>query len=211
MTKPTQSERRPLKVRSLVIFQSFAAWLARSDITPNQISVLSIFFSLFAGWAFTLNGYSLLLAALGIQLRLLCNLMDGMVAVEHKKRTALGDIYNEVPDRVSDSFILIGLGFHADVSLSFALLAALMAALTAYIRVLGTSVGANTYFVGPMAKQQRMAVLALFAIFASIFEKMDFFNFAYIANNVLGFISVGCFFTIIRRLRCIAKDLRSRA
>jgi phosphatidylglycerophosphate synthase len=211
MNQPEPLERRPLKVRRLLFFQTFAAWLARSGITPNQISVLSIFFSLFAGWALTWQGFGLWWAALGIQLRLICNLMDGMVAVEHKQRTALGDLYNEVPDRVSDSFILIGLGLHADVSLSLALLAALLAALTAYIRVLGTAVGAKTYFIGPMAKQQRMALMTGFAVLVPLFSVSEAFNFATVANSILILISAGCFWTIFRRLGRIATDLRSKA
>ena len=41
----------------------------------------------------------LLLAAAGIQLRLLCNLLDGMLAVEEGFKSKTGDIYNDLPDR----------------------------------------------------------------------------------------------------------------
>jgi phosphatidylglycerophosphate synthase len=36
-------------------------------------------------------------AMAGIQLRLLCNMLDGMVAVEHKMHSKTGELYNEVP------------------------------------------------------------------------------------------------------------------
>ncbi len=49
-----------------------------------------------------------LLAACLIQLRLLANMFDGMVAIEQGRQSPLGELYNEIPDRVSDAFILIG-------------------------------------------------------------------------------------------------------
>ncbi len=38
--------RRPIKARSLSVIQRFAGWLAKTSVTPNQISVLSVLFSL---------------------------------------------------------------------------------------------------------------------------------------------------------------------
>jgi len=40
----------------------------------------------------------------------LCNLLDGMVAIEHGKQSQLGVLYNELPDRVSDSVLFVALG-----------------------------------------------------------------------------------------------------
>eukprot|EP00658_Telonema_sp_P-2_P038702 TRINITY_DN27712_c0_g1_i3.p2 TRINITY_DN27712_c0_g1~~TRINITY_DN27712_c0_g1_i3.p2 ORF type:complete len:108 (+),score=18.36 TRINITY_DN27712_c0_g1_i3:177-500(+) len=48
------------------------------------------------------------------QSRLLCNLLDGMVAGELRGKgeyhNKMGHVYNELPDRVSDAAMLIGLG-----------------------------------------------------------------------------------------------------
>ncbi len=33
----------------------------------------------------------------GIQLRLLCNMLDGMIAVDTNHRTKTGELYNEIP------------------------------------------------------------------------------------------------------------------
>src|SRR5439155_1006073 len=103
-------------------------------------------------------------AAAGIQLRLLCNLLDGLVAVEHAKATRSGEIYNDLPDRLSDMLILIMAGYSAAaLGIRFAhelgWIAASLAVLTAYARVLGRSIGSGIYFIGPMAKQHRMALM----------------------------------------------------
>ncbi len=50
-------------------------------------------------------------AALGIQLRLVCNLIDGMVAIEGGMKSPVGGLYNEVPDRIADPLLLIAAGY----------------------------------------------------------------------------------------------------
>ncbi len=53
----------------------------------------------------------LLACALCIQARLVCNLLDGMVAVEGGQKSFLGPLYNEFPDRVADSMLIVALGY----------------------------------------------------------------------------------------------------
>jgi phosphatidylglycerophosphate synthase len=208
--------RRPIKARSLVIIQRMASWLARSSVTPNQISVLSVAFSLLVPFSFaTLEAGSWtasFVALLGIQLRLLCNLLDGMVAIEGQKKSVLGDIYNEFPDRIADTIILVGMALCDRLDsmlLVFAVTAALMAALTAYTRVLGASVGTKQYFSGPMAKQHRMALLTAtiiaLPILPSSLSHQTTLKFALVV------ISLGCIATIAIRLRKISMELQGKA
>lgn len=105
----------------------------------------------------------LVIAAGLIELRLLCNLMDGMMAVEGGLGTKAGPILNELPDRFSDGMFLVCAGYAVTgpawgADLGWA--AVLLAVLTAYVRALAGSLGATQDFGGPMAKQQRMQVLA---------------------------------------------------
>ena len=53
----------------------------------------------------------LLVAALFCQFRLLCNLFDGMVAIEGGKQELDGPFWNEFPDRVADILIFVGVGY----------------------------------------------------------------------------------------------------
>jgi len=177
------SKRRPLKVRETDLAQSTAKKLSEKDITPNMISLLSIFFSLIAGVSLafvnstssiSINIFLLFIVAFGIQMRLLCNLFDGMVAVEGNKFTKSGELYNDIPDRISDAIIFIGLGYsisHIPFAIELGYLTAIFAILTAYIRVLNITMGSYPDFQGPMAKQHRMALLT----FSSLLCVLSFF------------------------------------
>lgn len=154
--------RRPIASRSSFWAIAIAQRLGRAGVTPNSISVASILFAGLGAALMLLMTHPLawLGAAICVQLRLVCNLLDGMVAIEGGKKTKTGAIYNEFPDRIADSLLLVAAGYasgHAWLGWSCALLAAL----TAYVRVFGGSVGLPQDFSGIMAKQRRMAVLTI--------------------------------------------------
>jgi len=145
--------------------------LAASRVTPNQISQASVGFAALAGAAFwasaqmgdVLRALLLVVAAAGCQGRLICNLLDGMVAIEGGRKAPDGPFWNEAPDRAADILILVGLGLAAGLPvLGWA--AAALAVLTAYLRELGRAEGMPADFSGPMAKPQRMAVVTVAAV-----------------------------------------------
>jgi phosphatidylglycerophosphate synthase len=196
--------RRPLKSRNTV----WASWLARRlaqiRVHPNHISLASVFAA--AGAAFCLVRGQWLAAALLIQARLLCNLLDGMVAIEGGLRTASGEIYNDLPDRLSDALILAAAGYAAPSPAwthELGWIAAILAILTAYIRVLGGASGLAQDFRGPMGKPQRMAVLTL-ACIAGYFDAR-----AFVAALIV--IVIGSLLTTALRVRRIVRELEDRA
>lgn len=116
--------RRPIATRDKTWAKNFARSLAARGVTPNAVSGASVVCALgaFACLVATRIEYSIvpevmlwLLAALWVQLRLLCNLFDGMLAVEFKKASPLGPIYNDLPDRPADVLILVGAGYAASL------------------------------------------------------------------------------------------------
>lgn len=169
--------RRVLATRNTSWARTLAAWLATRGVTPNAVSVVSVVVAGGAAAAFAMAPRQgiyavwMVVAAACIQLRLLCNMLDGMLAVEGGLKSKTGDIYNELPDRLADVVILTGAGYSLhSVSYGPALgwLAAVLALLTAYIRVLSGSLGLAQHFLGPMAKQHRMFVLTLAALAAAV-------------------------------------------
>lgn len=206
----SESNRRPLETRKAAWAKALARALVASAVTPNQISVLSIGFALLgagllAGWP-TPAGF--VLAAACVQLRLLCNLLDGMVAIEGGKQSPVGVLYNEFPDRIADSLFLIALG-HAAGHDWLGWLMALLAALTAYIRVTGGSLGLAQDFRGPQAKPHRMAVMTFALLIGAAELYWRGSVQALLAASVL--ITAGTALTCALRTRAIAAQLKASA
>ena len=211
--------RRQLATRQAGWAVSFARWLAQRGVRPNAVSIAGIFFASLSGVAFAMSpavdpdirAFVLFAAAAGIQLRLLCNLLDGMLAVEQGLKSKTGDIFNEVPDRIADVLILLGAGFAArdlpyGVTLGWA--AALVAVLTAYIRVFAGSIGATQQFIGPMAKQHRMFTLTVATLIA-IGETLASYPPRAIRIG-LGLIVAGAIVTAIRRMQRLITEVQAR-
>lgn len=202
--------RRKLKSRHSSLAQNTAKWLSSKNISPNQISVMSVIFSL-AG-AVCLFYYSEssghlvwilpTLTALFIQCRLLCNLFDGMVAVEGGKGTPAGELFNDIPDRIADSLLFIAAGYAAAVYNEHAVIlgwgAALLAIFTAYIRTLAAATGAPVDFCGPMAKQHRMFTLTLSCLLTGL-ETVLKLEAGIILFYALAVICFGSLITSVRR------------
>ena len=197
--------RRPLKIRSQKFIQDGAKWLSQKDITPNQISIASIVFSAFAALILLLlpTGFFnlwlwvflILLSFLG---RGACNIFDGLVAVEGGKSTPSGELFNDIPDRISDALILVCAGYACGLPM-LGCFAALMAVLVAYVRTLVRGVGAPSDFQGPMAKVHRMIVVA-FAVIITPVEAMLFDRGYAIALSLI-IVSAGCLWTMWKRAK----------
>ena len=163
--------RRPIASRNTRWAAHVTRRLVAARISPNRISMGSVVAAALACGAFALSGCVgpvwaglLLIAGAGLtQLRLLCNLFDGLVAVEGGMGSPDGAFWNEVPDRLSDLLILAGFGMAAG-SLSMGLLAGALAIFTAYLREFGRAAGLGSDFSGPGAKSHRMAVVTTGAL-----------------------------------------------
>ena len=203
---PSDLERRPIAARSSGWARFLAARLANSSVTPNQISVLSIAFAALGGMAMVAGGvwWSWIVAALCVQLRLVCNLLDGMVAIEGGKSSAAGVLYNEFPDRISDSLLLVPMGYAAGCSW-LGWLSALLAALTAYVRVFGGALGQQQAFDGIMAKQRRMAALTIGLVAQAVETPAFGTRYALLAAGIV--IAVGSLLTCVSRTRRIVRRL----
>lgn len=218
---PGDIDRRPIRQRGSAWARTIARWLASAGVSPNAISVFSVVASIGAGAAFyatTLDtGLDRLLWLAGaflIFLRLLANMFDGMVAVEWDRATRVGALYNEAPDRISDAVILIGAGYSAGGGVEFGYIAACLAILIAYVRVMARSAGAPSDFGGPMAKQQRMFTVVGASVYMAVtpaawhFTWSAKFGWGVMALALL-IVVVGGVYTLARRLWAAARFLNN--
>lgn len=209
-------ERRPIAARSRPWAVAIADRLARWGVSPNAISVAGMFAGIMAGIAFALTSHGdygwvgFLVAAVGMQLRLLANMFDGMVAIQTAQASPVGGLYNEVPDRISDTAIFVGAGYALYSHPEFGYLAAIGALFTAYVRAQGKAAGARNEFCGPMAKQHRMAVLTIAALYAGLLPRLWQPALGHLATIDLALVIIvaGTAITSARRLFRIARTLR---
>jgi phosphatidylglycerophosphate synthase len=213
--------RRPLKSRDTGWARRLAAALAKAGVQPNLISATSIAFAVLGGAMLAVSGIlpdwarpvALIAAAACIQGRLLCNLLDGMVAIEHGQGSPAGPIWNELPDRIADLMFFVGAGYAADglgwtVGPALGWLAGSLAILTAYVRELGRGLGFPADFSGPMAKQQRMAALTILCLVAAAEPLWGGHGLVMVAGLIA--IVIGTGWTSIRRVARLAALLAAR-
>jgi phosphatidylglycerophosphate synthase len=214
--------RRPLKTRRTSWAQALARRLAAARVSPDAISAGSLVFAVVGAALLAASPTladlwrtaALLGAAAAIQLRLLCNMLDGMVAVEHGRGSAAGPIWNELPDRFADLLFLVAAGYAvrgpgAAYGPALGWTCGALALLTAYVRELGRGLGFAADFSGPMAKPHRMAALTTTCAAAALAPLWAGLRWAMPVG--LGLIALGTTATVIRRTWRLAANLRARS
>jgi len=190
----------------------------RLGIPPDAISYLSILAALAAAlcfWKSGRNTWLLIIAPLFCYLRLWFNMLDGMVAVAAGKASARGEIVNDLPDRVSDVIIFVGVA-HSDLMIPLiGYWAAIVSVLTAYVGLFGQAIGGQRQFGGVMSKPWRMVALSLGAwamfVFRSCQAGLHHFGRLTILDWTCLVIIAGCLQTIIVRLKRIMTTLQDGA
>ena len=212
--------RRPIKTRSQAWAHHLAERLANMGLSPNQISLLGIGFSILGALSLTITGciqmnsffcgLLFIVSAVTVQLRLLCNMLDGLVAVEYGKKSKLGDLFNEVPDRIEDVLFMISAGYATGTSTGIFVgwATALLSVGTAYVRLLGGSLGFKQNFCGPAAKPQRMFLLTVILVTTTF--QMWISDSISILGYGLWVILFGTLVTLVRRLLILAKNMNKR-
>ncbi len=209
-----EMERRPLRSRNLAIMGWLTRMLLKTRISANAISMAGLVFSLITAGLLLATphvgaetvAWLLLGAALTVQLRLLCNLLDGMVALGQGCLSPVGQLYNELPDRFSDLLTLASLGYAAGGDPLWGWLASSSALILAYLRALGVVAGAGQTYLGPMAKPHRMFVVTVACLLMLAQPAMQ--NIPALA---LQLICLGCVFTFARRLQRIVIQLKQNS
>ena len=139
-------------------------------------------------------------------------MLDGMVALASGRSSKVGELYNEVPDRISDAAVFIGAGFAWGGNIALGYIATILAVFTAYVRAAGKIAGAPNEFCGPMAKQHRMLVVTLICLYSAVTPRS--WQVITLGDSQIGLVTlglvvivIGCVITVIHRLSRIAHVL----
>ena len=150
----------------------------------------------------------LIVAPLLCYLRLWFNMLDGMVAVAAGKASRRGEILNDLPDRISDVIIFVGVAHSGLMNPFIGYWAAIFAVVTAYVGLFGQALGVEREFGGIMSKPWRMVALSLGA-WLEFLGYRPFAGFT-ILDWTCFIVIAGCVQTIVVRLKRITVALQDK-
>ena len=209
----TESNRRPIADVLRSTAHVMVRWCAKKGIQPNTISYFSIVAAMVAGLSFAFAKHQHFLLLNGVAfcfVRLYCNMLDGMVAIETKQCSKTGEVANELPDRVSDVMIFIGIAHSGLCQVLLGYWAAILSLVVAYLGTLGQAVGTKRDFSGPMSKPWRMVWLSCGVVGFWLLGDNCLFPYSFgIIDAALSAIVVGCITTFFERLYRITTALTS--
>jgi len=142
-------------------------------------------------------------------------MLDGMVAVAAGKANARGEIMNDLPDRISDVIIFVGVAHSGLMNPVIGYWTAILSLFTAYVGLFGQAIGGRREFAGVMSKPWRMVALSLGAwamfVYRSGQDGLHDFGRLTILDWTCLVIIAGCLQTIIVRLKRIVTALQDGA
>jgi len=206
------SSRRPIAEVFRRTGVAATRWCVRRGIHPDAISYLSIVAALIAAICFWKSGarrWLLIIAPLFCYLRLWFNMLDGQVAFAARKTSRRGEILNDLPDRISDIVIFVGVAHSGLMNPLIGYWAAIFAMLTSYVGLFGQALGVQRQFGGIMSKPWRMVALhvgAWVTFFLALQSSATFTVLDWTCLVVIG----GCVETIVVRLKRITAALQDK-
>lgn len=212
------SSRRPIADLFRGTARGPVTWCVRHGIHPDAVSYASLFASAGAALCFWRSGeapWLLIPAVLLCYLRLWLNMLDGMVALASGTASLRGELLNELPDRISDVMIFVGVAHSGLCHPLSGYWAALLALFTAYVGMFGQALGVGRQFGGVMAKPWRMVVLHVGAWLTLVLIQSNAGNDRHGGLTVLDWtnlvIVAGAMQTVFVRLAVIVRRLERTA
>jgi phosphatidylglycerophosphate synthase len=204
--------RRPIAAIFRRTANAATRFCVRRRIHPDAISYLSVGAALVAAFCFWnagRNRWLLIVGPLFCYVRLWLNMLDGMVAVAAGKASRRGEILNDLPDRVSDIVIFVGVAHSGLMNPLVGYWAAIFAVLTAYVGLFGQALGVQREFGGIMSKPWRMVTLHAGAWLGFFCGGRSFASLT-ILDWTCFVIMAGCVQTIVVRLKRITAALQNK-
>jgi CDP-diacylglycerol---glycerol-3-phosphate 3-phosphatidyltransferase len=145
--------------------------LARSGVSPNQLTVLTMLGMI--GWGLLMAGWPqqawVWLALPGVMLvRMALNALDGLLATHTGQTTRLGTMLNEVCDVVSDAALALPFLLAPGVHGTLMVLVVVLSAVVEFAGLSALAAGAPRRFDGPMGKSDRAVVLGLLGLLVGL-------------------------------------------
>jgi len=145
--------------------------LYRAGVTANQVTLAACVLSVLLGaWLYLQQpgAAAFALVPLWMLLRMALNAVDGMLARDFGQASKLGALLNEVTDVVSDTMLYLPFAALAPFDPFWVGAVILLAALSEFAGVLGSTIGASRRYDGPMGKSDRAFVFGALGLAAAL-------------------------------------------
>ena len=139
----------------------------RIGISPNHITVFSVFFSVLIGyilWLAQENSLFYLFVALGLLFRMMLNALDGMMAKKYNLQSKTGEVLNEVGDILSDIAIYFPFIYFEGITLEYVIGFLLLSVINEFCGLLAKIISGERRYDGPMGKSDRALLVGLICI-----------------------------------------------
>lgn len=158
------------KPRFQRLLRPCARHLARLGIRANQVTVFTCLLSMAAGSFLLLAPGPRMFAVLPavFLIRMALNAMDGILAREFQRETALGLYLNEVADVVSDLFLYLPFAHLSGFNPFWIWNVVVLSVISEMTGVLAVAAGARRRYDGPMGKSDRALVFGATALWAAL-------------------------------------------
>ena len=156
-----------LKPKFQKLLQPILLFLRRVGISPNHITVFTIFFSLMIGYVLFLgieDSFWFLIVALGLLLRMMFNALDGMMAKQFKLESKLGEILNEIGDVISDIAIYFPFIYFESIKSEYVIIFIFLSIINEFCGVLAKIISGTRRYDGPMGKSDRAFLVGVICI-----------------------------------------------
>ena len=160
-----------LKPASQRLVEPLADALAARRVSPDAISASAVVVAAIGGACLAVSTAVpalLLVVPVLAGARLILNLLDGMVARRTGTARPMGEVWNEVGDRVGDLLFIGALAVVPAVGPALGLAAAIAALLASFVGLAVRAAGGRRLYGGVLSKPGRMFVLAVAAPLAFI-------------------------------------------
>ena len=156
-----------LKPKFQKLLQPLLLLLKRIGVSPNHITVFTIFFSLLIGYILFLaidNSFWFIVVALGLLIRMMLNALDGMMANQFNLQSKLGEILNEIGDVISDIAIFFPFLYFEAIKSEYVILFIFLSIINEFCGVLAKLISGSRRYDGPMGKSDRAFLVGIICI-----------------------------------------------
>jgi phosphatidylglycerophosphate synthase len=163
--------------------------LVKNKISPDWMTYAAILVA--AGMSIliylsTTNRYLLLFVAAGVPIRLAMNALDGQVSRALGLADPMGEVKNELGDRLADMLIFVSFCFVPEIPLAISITALCITFLVAYVGILSKALTGVREYAGIMGKPDRMTVIAIMAVLVAITAQWYWLSIGLVIVIILG-------------------------